>query len=550
MKKIFILLLFAAFGLLILFVVFNSRNKNQDIVITNFDFETRGISDKNLAQFYLWTQEDPLLTAPNFDEVAFSKAISSLEATEALYMKQFKLTNNIYPDNFLKDLINVNKAHEDFINNPTLTNAKNLIEIYKATVMDYESGINKLQVSIKSLIPADDKVDLNTIYFQGINSMTTLKTIIADSEKIKLNTDTLKQEISKRENCLNTGTGCVRPVNDYSNFELVNKTYNFSKKDILPMDLLYLGTDSARYNWEGPYIASSQCWGWSDESKVKPYLFYIMNNIDSTNIQNKYPPVLYKIATDRYYRELDPFEKKVYADKQKRTVQNETNNYMCQSHEYRIKLNSINYLIKNFKNKQIFSFALSLQTIPEDIRKFFLKGQDLEKKFFDAEFPSETDADNLVNYYGLLYKQILVWNQKSDYANQSWLVALSNQRQDILNVYLSYKRGLFDIDKQIMNSAYNLNALLVSRTFWDKEKVVVRPQGYVYMARSDWGLLYFPFSKSFYRSETPLEYVIKTKVDNVGPDKQYINYLYAIKHYSLKEIMSWYSRPKKLADLK
>jgi hypothetical protein len=552
-KKIFKLLIIAVLVLVLISVFFN-KNVDNKMVVTNYDLETPNLADKNLTQFYLWTIEDPLFTAPGFDIESFSKALQILENEEAIYMKKFNLEYKIFPSKFLEDVINVNKIHNDFINNPTVEGSRALIEAYKITINDYKKSVQNLKLAVNDLIPDSLKDRINKIYLQHMNTITNINTFYNDLDKIDLNADVLVGEIVKRENCLEKGISCIRPVNNFSDFKIIEKSYGFNKKDILPFGVLSYPQEvtSNDRSWYGPYIVSTQCLGWSDDLKPKDYLMYILKikiTADSPDAPKEFILTNEKNATNRYFRLLEENEKKFFGSNLKRITQEESNDYICPSVEYKAKLSSIDFLVRNYKDKQIFTNLLKLIGLPNEAREFFLKGETLERKFYNADFPSEIDADNMANYYGLLYKQILVWMQRPDYKKQEWLMPLFNRRKSILDIHLAYKRGLNNIENQMQNIWYFLYAFRIYTSYLESNNISFRPQFYTYMSRSGWGLFYFPFSKSFYRNKIPLDYILRKKVDNIGPDKQYITYKEAIKYFTKVEIDSWYAGRKNVIDV-
>jgi hypothetical protein len=553
MKNKIILLIILLLGLvgLSFFRSVDLFNQNLDIskfqttknLNTNFTLETPAIKDKNLAKFYLWTMEDPLFTAPGFDTAKFSSILKTVKNENDIYVKKYNFQGNIFPIDFLNDLINVSKIHNDFINNPNADNAARLIASYKTAAKDYREDILDLRQSSEKLVPQNPEVDLNKVYLVKVNTTSSMQTFFNDLDKIKLNADALTEEIAKRENCLQKGIDCKRPVNEFNNFKVENKSISFNKKDILPKDILWgsFATMSAVSTWSGPFIVSTQCFGWSDNFGKKPYLF------DVIRVKRQYPffekPISFtqfyaQFANDRIYKFPEDYERKIFVNL-KRNPTIPSNDYMCPSADYRTKLNSIDYLFTNYKNKQIFSNLLKLNGISNEAKDYFILGQKLEKKFFEAEFPSEVDADNLVNAYGLLYKKILLWAQEDNDMNNNWLKQLFKQRFEVLNLYLGYKRGLVSFDELMASSMYYLHVFRLQDEVFDlREKT---PDIYVYMSRSSWGLFYFPFSKSFYRYDKQPDYLLKIKVDNVGKEKRYINYKQAIENYSLDEIKSWYT---------
>ena len=533
---VFLVILIASF-------IFLTKNWwNQEQLIKNYEFETKNISNKNLAQFYLWTLEDPLMTSANFNTDKFSKALIVLENEENIFIKEFKFSGRIFPISFLKDIITISNLHNNFITYPTFENAKSLIKEYKVAVRDYRNDALNLKLYAQKSAADNSKNKIGNIHIFGINNITDMQTYYNDLDKIIQNADLLDKEISNREVCLEAGKGCIRPANDFSNFKLEENSVIFTKQDMISRHYKYVQGNPV-LNWFGPYIASTECLGWSNNLEKKVYPFWLIRkNVDySLNQGSKIvlTESLLKVANDVYFRVPQDYELK--SDPNLKWIrQLETNNYMCPDMSYKAKVNSIDFLYSNYKNKPIFTKLLKIQGLPGDFRQFLLTGQKLEQKFFNSEFPSEQDADNVANYYGLLYKKIILLAQQYNRTNPSWLSLLYNQRIAILNVYLEYNRGLYGSDELLANLMDDLRGFRLQQE--NLNTSAQAPDLFTYMARSGWGFLYLPFSKSFYRNNTPLDYIVKEVVNNIGKDQAFLDYKEAIKDYSKSEVDSWLNR--------
>ena len=509
-------------------------------VSTDFSLETPQIKDKNVARFYLWTIEDPLLTAPGFNTGKYQNAIMMLKNENDLYVRQYNMPGNIFPLDFLNDLIEVNNAHNEFIKNPTSKTANDLLQSYKLAVKDYKQDALSLKKSSEDIIPQNIKNNLDKVYLIGVNTVSSIKTYLDDLDKIIANADALSKEVSKRENCLEKGVGCERPVDSFSKFSLEKSETTFTSQDLVPKDLVWINfaTMSAITTKTGPYEVNTGCFGLTNDLKPKDILF------DLFKVKKTYPllsnPINFtqfyaQFANDRIYHFEDTYMYE--GSNPQRVFIIPSNDYMCPSAQYKAKLNSINYLYSNFKDKQIFSDLLKLRGIPGNVEEFLLVGQNLEKKFFNAQFPSQADADNLVNYYGLLYRQILIWRHEKGQSNDNWLTVMFNKRMDILNLYLEYKRGLTGIDELISNLMYNLYSFRLQNDYFHERGN--NSNIYVYTERSGYGLVYFPFSASFYRLNEQPEYNLKVQYNNVGKGEKYIDFKQLISEYSLEQINSW-----------
>lgn len=539
-KRIFLLILLL--GTVFLGSYIGNNNINTERSKTNYKIETPNIKNKNLAQFYLWTKEDPIFTSPNLDSDSFYKIIVALKKEEKSYLKLINKKDKIFPTDFLLSMVSVSKAHDAFIKDPTPAKAQELIAEYKNTVRFYKNDISNFNHVINSLdFDTFDKT--NIVLF---DTTADKDTILNDLTKLRSNADKLEEEINKRQNCFENGSDCKRPALESSSFKIADNIYSFSNNDILPKDLAEpIPGFLEKGIWSGPYAVSTACLGWSDKLEPVPHLYYLINitehesyEIDRASVEELYV----KLATTNYYENIsshDNLDDNNWNNPLGRRIVLESNAYNCLSSEYRSKLASIDYLYRNYKDKQVFGSLLSKNDLTSQQKTFFEKGRGLENAFFESEFPSDIAAKNLANYYELLYKNIITWRGDPQLKDKAWIRELFDKRDEFLNRALEYKTGLSSIDK-VFSQARDSFASMRTRFLLGNYKVNSQILYLTYVIRSLYGLSYLPFSPAVYRLNDDLSYFPRTKIDSVvGYDKKYITYQEALNYYPKEVIESW-----------
>lgn len=539
MKKIAPIFIFLILALFILIFWFNfkkdfkSINQNNQ-VSTNFSIETPNLHDKNLAQFYLWTKEDPLFASPDFNPTEFQNVINVLLDEENKLLNFSKIKDRLYPDKFLKDIVEVNINNQSFLKDPTSSSAAALINAYKKTVLDYEISRKLLLDKISSYNP---KSPYDT--FPTLNITTSLSIIKNDLSTLGENTNSLNKEINARETCLKEGVGCVRPANNFSNLKLVASTSNFSAKDVLDKDILAL--PDLKGDWYGPYIVSTPCLGWDKNLQPEQKLYYVVKGKEGRDFspnEQDLPSLQAKLATDNFYHKInmkiESSEKNLFAGNNKDNIirQAEGNIYLCSDISYIPTLSSVDKLYSKYKNKPIFNNLKGLKGLSSEVSDILKEGDVLENSFFKAEFPSENDAVNLVNYYAYLYYKSIIWVNDPNYKSTEWAKMIFKNRDEYLNRYLEYTRKLSNINEVLAHAVGNFSSLRVKYEMF----AIDRNEYYIFANRNMYGMVYFPFSPSFYRLPNDLEYLKKVNVPSNG---RYFNYPDAVQKYSREEIVSW-----------
>lgn len=519
---------------------FKTENQTENVSdsLTNIVLETPNLkNDNKLAKFYLWTKEDPLFTSPSFNSEAFSGVVDSLKMEESAYLKLLKVNDKIFPIPFLKDVIEVNNIYKDFLENPTRNKAEELIKAYYKIEADYA----KDQTLLLKTLERNNTLHPNTFYI-SLNSSTSLNVIYNDVKRLGQNAEELKKEIGERQECLEKGNNCKRPALFFSNPTLVEDTSSFSQKDFLPMDMLRLSFLSKNVSTFGPYIVSTPCFGSTSQSKNPSYPFYIFEDREERNFLvsgEKFETQIPKLAITNYYRKVhkesganDSFLAKRNLDF---VLHMESNIYVCNNSSFKNTLATLDKFYREYKNDPLYAGVLKLNDLDSEPKKIITEGDILEKKLFNSQFPSETAAGNLVNYYAYTYKSIITWVNDPKYKEKAWKKELFNNRDKFLNRYLEYSRQLGNYDEVLAAALGNLSSLRIKALLYSVDSA-----SYAYVFRNMYGLVYFPFSYSFYRLDTPLSYLDdKPVVNAMGLDKTYMTYQQALQKYSKEELKKW-----------
>lgn len=506
-KKIYLVIVVILVGIII--ARFLTRDNLSSIISKQAPEKVVGLN-----QFQQWTKEDPLFTSPDFDSEAFLKSVNTLGEEEKLVQGYLSSKDPLYPVTFLKDVVEVDKFHKDFLANPEASKAKNLIAAYRKAQQDYQSSVESLAKILQDTAQFPDES-----VFTGINTVTNYKIIRDDLRKLGLNAQKLNEEINQREKCLKTGADCVVLPDQISEPQLQTESFKFTQKDILPKNILLIDykKDAPLF---GPYVVATACYGWSSDLKPIYYPFLI-----SDKMQNRAFPQLnntfLKVATTNYYKRLitAPNGPGSYLEKSGNQWinQRETQLYMCNDPSYEADLTTLDKFYRSYKPDPLFEKTLGSNDLPDKLKQAAQKGSDLEKAFFKEEFPSEISAANLAKYYFYFYQL----SKKEEYLTRS----------------LEYQRKLGNIDLLFSNMIQNVNQIRVRFTIAKENKGA---STFIYGFRNFYGLTYLTFSPSFYRLTEPLAYLSTKKIEiPVESRGAHITYQQALKDHTPEEIAKW-----------
>ena len=473
------------------------------LVIDFFVFKDRLFpsDEKKLSMFLQWTKEDPLFAAPGLDAEELNKVTASLADEEKAIQDLFKNDRKIFPTQFLYSVVNVSKANQDFLTQPTKETGLKLLDAYDKAQKDYSSDVSVFSKTIKEIKDKLKNPTLITLY-----TKTSFETIAKDGEKLIKNSEELKKEIDARRACLTSGRNCKDPIKFTSEPSVLKTENAFSKNDFLSLDILFPNiSDKSRIR--GPYIVSSSCFGDSETTAPSFQPFYILTStVPTESLANKtsLTSELTKLATTNYYRRLIPNQSDDYPlFKLPFITHQETNIYSCFDTAYQNNLTTLDLFFTSFKNKPLFTNTNDL------ISK---TGKQLEDKFFSSEIPTEIDAQNLANYYAYAYSK--------------------TNNGEFLNRYLLFTKKMGYYPRLLAKALSNFANIKIRHEMFSNTDF-----DYIYGTRSIYSLTFLPFSQSFYRLNEPLSYIDPNKRELVG---WAITYNQALEQYKPEEITKWH----------
>ncbi len=488
----------------------------------------------NLASFYKWTKEDPLFTPVIKNPEKILQAINDLDKTQKFVLGINKFDDeNVFPTDFLKELIEVSKKTDIFLKNPTDISAKNLIAQYHKTLNTYTKSAQKL--SDKVLYSSKDNYKRPYVY---IGIAITPNTVEDDLDLLISNSRLLESELTQRENCLLGKNMCKTVFKSFKHKEL-----NFNKlkaRDILPLNILY-GKSINPKDVRGIYGARTACISWGEGFTFPMHFFYVSDQPTRFPVEQNITVQISKIVNERFYSKLQETnpEEKIFIDKGiLYDEQYETNTYMCPNLTYQPTLATIDHLY--VENTKLFT-ELDQLNLPL-IKNLVRDGAEIEKTFF--EFPNEDNLEILSSFYGYTYRTLgnILISEKFN-QNEEWFKKLTIERDKFLNIYLRIKAKMDNFDL-VINRA---NEDFLGLGFQSEFKNYQYDQYFLYGLRSDYSLFYLPFSPFIYKSNKQPLYMDKLYVKNsTGLDQKHISYQEAIKLFQPEEIEKWYTNKEKI----
>lgn len=469
-----------------------------------------------IAAFYYWNKEDPLFTGPDFDYKALDASIANLDKSQALLLKTVGGEQNVYPIDFLITVSQAAKAYKDFLNDPSYENAETLLRMQSNVVLSYKKDAAALLRKVSA------SKQESPIF---INTRTSTKIIIQDLNTIIKNADSLQNEIDKRKKCLYGQGGCRRPAVSFVKPENIIVASKTSNPELINKDLIFRNPK----NVIGPFVVDTPCFGWSSDFSYPDQYFYAQYRVRSglpfVNIQQ---------ATDMYFDRIDPntqlsYQKKLLSLGVPFVFSTSTAPYKCEDLGYLARVATLSHFMAN--NKPI------LQNINfKYSANFWSEAKQSEINFFKEKYPSYQDLSKLASFYGYSYRLMVEHNDASDI------------REELLRRKLGIERSLSDFNL-VLNY---ISGYVQERYEFEKSEAISNPkfsENYVipqfigvdlYTFRSYYGIMYLPFSLSFWRLEQSPQYLDKIIVENaLNINSDYVNYKSAIKKYSLDEIKRW-----------
>jgi hypothetical protein len=275
-----------------------------------------------LEGFYELTLKDPLFYSSLFDSEEFGKAILRLEESEN-QLKEVAIENskasvgnegdsysnilkesNVFPHQFLESLIPLNQKTNDFLKNPSVKLAEDLLDLYDVAADFYLEDISSL---IRVLGEKEVEREVYTAsdtsrLIASVDSFSSFDVVKNDFLTIKENGHKLKEEIAKRRSCLSGKEDCraLLKVKDNTSFiaSLCKEFDQQGERVDFVKDMFLNFVPNEISEAKGPYEIKSSCWQGPDSTH---WLYLIYTEQDGRI------SALPKLATQNYYRKVSAF---------------------------------------------------------------------------------------------------------------------------------------------------------------------------------------------------------------------------------------------------
>ncbi len=328
----------------------------------------------NVEGFHWLTLGDPLFYSPFFEQEEFEKAIGGLKESETqlkeVLIENIKTTsetgpemdffipilkeNNLFPYQFLENLILANQKTNEFLENPSVELGQELLTIYDKAADAY---IQDISSKIKILETIKSHAGGKPFFLFFVDSVSSSEVAKNDFLAIKENGYKLKEEIEKRRNCLLGKEDCkaLLKIKDNASFlasieSMESEEFDLKgeKIDFIKSVLPYYFSRQSEVR--GPYKIKSFCW---QSPGFEHWLYLVYRKQDGKTL------VLPKLANQNYYWTLDAEGPTAKVDKAllekglKFISQPETTTYECMDLTFYPWLLTLDFLKKQMELGQI-----------------------------------------------------------------------------------------------------------------------------------------------------------------------------------------------------
>ncbi len=464
-----------------------------------------------LSGFYIWNKEDPLFDSPNLDVSQLKESASNLTNEQTLFLKSFRQTTPLYPSGFLVQFANTAFLNKEFMKNPSLSKANELINAQIKTAQIYKEEAT----SLKNFLPDYNKKAIT------FNLALSIETVKSDIGKIVNNGDSLLEEISKRAQCL-AGNHCTRPAFSFGKPSAAPK-FSSPTSTFLGPDIVYYLTPTI--SPRGPYSTETACVGWG-KNFTKPVNYFYIKTIKSNP-----PRVNIQLATDIFFRPILPAlpgEKQLADQGIKYIYTGTTAPYNCPDRTFFAEISELDLFLQNKK-------PILQNTLVDTSYSQF------EKTFFEQKNPSFQQLLYLSQIYGYLYKQLM---QDS---NEPWITKMIPYKEELLQRSISIQRKIGSLPL-VLNS----DILYIIGTREREEFTQMTDdtdiKSYLYPFRNFYGIMFLTFSPSIWRSSDNLTYIDRVEVKGAfNPIGGFISLSQAETLYPKSTINTWYNAAKTIS---
>ncbi len=434
------------------------------------------------------TTSDPLFYDPalNVDDLATS--LGRLEATEkklfdapALFSEESKKLypegRRLFPIPFLEKLRDIStRTGSVAARRSSWLNAYLLVRDYEDALTKYKSTLEALGILLEKNWPSISR----RMVFPGAH--TTPEVAAKDLLLLVKNADALREEIKLRKRCL-FGAGCQNlssaaeritawAKREKENGPAIPEAVRFTAEQAAPRAKPFLKT-------EGPYAARSACWGKNGDGTPKMQVFYLYHSETGA-----FP----ELASEQYFADYSR-GKGVWRTAQyflERGIryrrQPATNTYACTDNTYLADI----FLLAWAKNE----VAQRPSAIPE------LKGA--EEKFLAAGSPSMYNLADLA----LAYYEVLA---RGD-------APLGDEQKKLENRLLAFRGKLVGLPDILNHMASEFGAF-----FFDNEFSPDNQELYLAVVRSNYSILFLPFSEPLWIIGDKPRYLLDADVSGESP---------------------------------
>ncbi len=408
----------------------------------------------NLNGFYELTRSDPLFYSPFFQTEDWTEAIAGLKNEEGQLKEaiidnlmtsagsepargigkdeyiQFLRKNDIFPYQFLEDLILINQKTNEFLKSPSSELGQNLLELYDRAADAY---LQNISAKIAILKKTTNNESTPPAFFFFVDSASSLEVKINDYQTIKENGDELKKETAKRKNCFLGKENCEALSmikNDNSFVTLIDSSdspLNGGNIDFIKDTFLfeYSGHGNTLKELKGPYKINSFCWQ-NPNFEQWLYLAFIERNGRTF--------VLPKLANQNYYQKtpaepITNLDKALIKNGIKFLTQLETTDYECPNLTFYPQLITLDFLKEKIKTGSI--------------NKGDLENNSDYKLLIENQFGLMAPAINTTSFV------LKIWGLYERINKNTNLNYLLGVRTDYSLFYLPFAKSIWRIDKEL-----------------------------------------------------------------------------------------------------
>ncbi len=453
--------------------------------------------EKALENFKLVAAEQPLFASPELNVEETEKSLNYLRKVQQELMDDYFLDEEITKTNFLKEVINVKKAADDFETSPSRETAQKLLAAYHEANTVYKSEVESLRDKIQEYFPASQKQPLvylgstsdNQIILDDLELM--LENAVAQQKEIQKREKILDGKINYRTEKIETGLPLKRQE------QMIDATVIHDTQVNLVFD-------------EGIFFVETSCF--QDTGSELPFVFSLEKNSDGLEA---FTP---KVASTNYYQKLnvgDSSESLFTGQGLEWHRIREGNSYRCNDLTYYADLLTLRNFIKKYKGNFIFDGGA-----PAGEEQKWEKGKELEQRLL---------AKDASQFYSIDLKEL------GDYYHHFW--QKTHDKKISTSIEMN-RRFLMIANKQdgiptILNTDFSLNNLVQRFNLVDSNNAETAKR-YFFLNRNNYSYVFLNFSESVWLLDKEPVYT-----SEMESNSSFANLETLQKKYSLEQIKAF-----------